>query len=135
MTLNLQAGWSREIAIAMVAIFVVAAFLVYRLGARRSRRRRIIAVELRLEAAWQNFKTTFGMGGSRKRVLPASPFTGGLQAGPQGRVLSIHPLAAPAVKEPEPQRVPLAGVATAGAEPSSAANIETVQQTQISCDI
>jgi hypothetical protein len=134
MTLNVQTGWSREIAIALVAACVVAAFVVYRLGARLSRRRRVVAVELRLEAAWQQFKPTFGMGGYGKRILPASPFMGGLQAGPQGRVLSMHSLAAPAAKESEPARVPLTGIATAS-EPSSAAAIETVQQTQISCDI
>jgi hypothetical protein len=134
MTFNLQAGVSREIGIAVFAAFVIAALLAYRLVARRSRRRRVVAVELRLEAAWQNLKPSLGLMGHGKRTLPASAFMGGLQTGPQGRVLSMHTLAAPVTKEADAPRVPLTGVA-ASAETSSTPGIETVQQTQISCDI
>jgi hypothetical protein len=136
MTLNLQAGLFREVGIAMLLTFVLASFVAYCLVARRSRRRRrIVEVELRLEAAWENFKTALGITGSRKSTALASAFLGGLQAGPQGRILSHHGLSAQAAKEPEPSRLPLVGAAAAGSEPSSTAAIETVQQTQISCDI
>jgi hypothetical protein len=117
--------------------FVLGTFLAYRLLTRRIRRRRLVAVELRLEAAWQNVRGSLGITSSRKSVGLASSFLGGLQTGPQGRVLSMHPIAASAKRKPEPVRLPLASAAVAVAQPASsaAANIETVQQTQISCDI
>jgi hypothetical protein len=134
-------GWlmeiSRELGLFVFAAFVVGTFLAYRVLTRRIRRRRIVAVELRLEAAWQNATGSLGMAGSRRSVGLASPLFGGLQTGPQGRVLSMHSIAASAKKQPEPLRLPLASAAAAVAQPapSAAANIETVQQTQISCDI
>ncbi|MGD1090861.1 MAG: hypothetical protein ABSB35_02585 [Bryobacteraceae bacterium] len=136
MLLNLQ--MSREIGISVFVAFVLAAFVAYRLLTRRIRRRRIVALELRLEAAWEHFKVSWGIPGSHKNVGLTSTLVGGLQTGPQGRVLSIRPLSASAARKPEPTRVPLASAAVAVAQPAPSAaapSIETVQQTQISCDI
>jgi hypothetical protein len=134
---NLQDGMSRELGITVFVAFVVGAFVAYRLLVLLTRRRRIVAVELRLEAAWQNFKVTMGIRDSRKSVGLAGPFLGGLQMGLQGRVLGMRPLAAMAAKKPGSAPLPLAEAAAAGAEPAAGApvGIETVQQTQISCDI
>ncbi len=145
MILNLQSGllmemlhaMSRELGLSVFALFVLGAFIAYRWLARRIRRRRIVALELRLEAAWQNVMGTWGITGSRKSLGLTSPLVGGLQTGPQGRVLSLRRLSVSALKKPEPVRLPLASAAAAVAQPapSTTATIETVQQTQISCDI
>lgn len=128
---------AREIGIFVFVAFVWGTFLAYRLLARHIRRRRIVAVELRLEAAWQNVGASLGMMGSRKSVGLASSLVGGLQTGPQGRVLSMHRMSASADRKPETAGLPLSNAAAATAQPASStvANIETVQQTQISCDI
>ncbi len=133
MLLNLENGLSREIGISVFVAFVLGVFVAYRLLARRVRRRRIVAVELRLEAAWENFKVSWGIPRTRKSVGLGSSLVGGLHTGPQGRVLSMHPLPASAPGKPEPARLPLSSAAAATTQP--APTIETVQQTQISCDI
>jgi hypothetical protein len=135
MELNLQI--SRELGLSVFAAFVVAAFVGYRLLTRRIRRRRVVALELRLESAWEQFRVSWGIPGSHKSVAMTSALVGGLQTGPQGRLLSMRPLSPFPARKPEPARVPLASAATAVAQsaPSAPAPIETVQQTQISCDI
>jgi hypothetical protein len=80
----------------VLAVCLGMMLIAYGLTRRRNRRRRLIAMELRLESAWQDMKASLGLTGrevnSPRTVGLSSAFLGGLQAGPQGRVLSMHPL-------------------------------------------
>ena len=140
MTLTAQGEVLRDIGMIVFAAMVIGAFTGYRALVRRFRRRRIIAAELRLEAAWQNVRTIWGITGSRKSVGLASPLLSGLQTGPQGRVLSLRPLSDLQVspeKKPETTRSPIEKAAVAGGQPVPGGGParDSVQQTQISCDI
>ena len=80
----------------VLGICLAVILVACRLIVRRLRRRRLIAMELRLESAWHNLKASMslagGVAGSRRVVGLASSFLIGLEVGPQGRVHSMCPL-------------------------------------------
>ena len=111
--------------------------VAYSLTRRRIRRRRLIAMELRLESAWEDVKSSLGLPGrvvsSHRTVGLASSFLGGLQAGPKGRVLSMHPLGEE-VKAMSAYATSDAAIPAVVTDPPELA-AETTQQTEIPCDI
>jgi hypothetical protein len=82
MVLNLQI--SRELGLSVFVAFVVAAFVGYRLLTRRIRRRRVVALELRLESAWEQFKVSWGIPGSHNSVAMTSVLVGDCEPAPKG---------------------------------------------------
>ena len=109
MDFNTQNGFTPE-TWSVIGICLGVALIVYRMTMRRSRRRRLIAIELRIESAWQDMKASLRFAGSTAKshrpVGMASAFLGGLHAGPQGRVLSMRPLNQEGVEASDPMAMP-----------------------------
>lgn len=96
----------------------LALLLAYHLKVRkvRGRSRKLLDIELRLEAAWQNARVVSRTIGPKSPVGLSGVFEGGLNTGIKGRVLSMRPL----------DELPPGTTESAK---------ETAQQSELSCDI